>query len=260
MEVCVSEMEGRYFISHAYDDADVVDAMLPRLPTTVTPFVFPPIRVTPDQRVSDDIVRKILDCAGLIYVDTVRSLASFWVAFERDYAIRAQRTVFGYGPPHGAFSRDLTKPIDLRVFPSYSAHDRDKVHEVLNFMAGERHFDMPLLRERDDVYQQEQFSDRPTRQMTSYVSNGGYAIIFVSNRALASVYVAQETRYVMTHWPNQVLPILLEPVDMERAPPGLAERPHVQLFRNENDHRIDWNRVDDLIVKIYYMVMRGEGG
>jgi hypothetical protein len=254
-------MEGRYFVSHAYDDADVVGAMLPRLPATVTPFVFPPIRVSPDQRVSDDIVRAILDCAGLIYLDTARSLASFWVAFERDYAIRAQRAVFGYEPPHVRFSRDLSKPIDLRVFPSYAQHDSEKVREVLDFMARERHFEVGL-RERDAFYDdpRARFGEGLTGAMTKYVSDGGHAVVFVSNHALDSVNVAYETRRVMDRWPDQVLPVLLEPVDMERAPHALAERPHVQLFINEDDHRIDQRRVDDLIVQIYYMVMRRQGG
>jgi len=50
------------FISHAYADAAARDALIELLPTGVTPFVFPPITVKPEEFVSDPLIDAVLDC------------------------------------------------------------------------------------------------------------------------------------------------------------------------------------------------------
>jgi hypothetical protein len=47
-----------------------------RLPTGVTPFVFPPITVKPEEFVSDPLIDAVINCEGLIYLrrSTQRSL------------------------------------------------------------------------------------------------------------------------------------------------------------------------------------------
>jgi hypothetical protein len=85
-------LPAKCFISHAYADDAARDAFFARLPSGLAPFVFPPITVKPDEFVSDPLINAVLDCDGLIYLRGGASDHSFWVARERDYALRASYT------------------------------------------------------------------------------------------------------------------------------------------------------------------------
>src|SRR5262249_21001337 len=120
----------RCFISHAYADEESLKELLLQLPEYVSPLVFPAIEVRPDQRVSDDLIEAILDCPGLIYLESEKSSKSFWVNFEKDYALRARRRVYGYDAASHRLTRDSSPPKSLRVFQSYARHDRGVVEEI----------------------------------------------------------------------------------------------------------------------------------
>jgi len=120
----------RCFISHAYTDRKHLNELLSALPDYVSPLIFPPIHVTPDQRVSDDLVQSILDCDGLIYIRSVLSTPSFWVNFEKDYALRSHKIVYAYSSADQRLTRDRSSPMDLRVFPSYARGDKGRVNDI----------------------------------------------------------------------------------------------------------------------------------
>src|SRR5690242_12395462 len=82
------------FISHSFKDAEPRQELLAQLPRDVEPFVFPPIVVQPDQMVSDKLLDAIRACDGLIYLQGGASAQSFWVALERDYALRVGKSVY----------------------------------------------------------------------------------------------------------------------------------------------------------------------
>src|SRR5688572_12471666 len=118
------------------------DRMLSQLPTGVQPFIFPPITVSPIQFVSDTLIGSILTCDGMIYLDEGYSARSFWVAFERDYALRSGKAVFRYIPSLNSIISHPSPPLDLAVFPSYLARLRDRVVPILKFMREQRYFDI----------------------------------------------------------------------------------------------------------------------
>lgn len=89
-----NHLPNRCFISHAYADATARDTLIKRLPTGVTPFVFPPITVKPEEFVSDPLIGAVLNCDGLIYLRGGASDHSFWVALECDCALIAGKPVF----------------------------------------------------------------------------------------------------------------------------------------------------------------------
>lgn len=94
-------LPAKCFISHAYADAAVRDALIERLPSGVTPFVFLPITVEPEAFVSDPLIDAVLDCDGMIYLRGGASDRSFWVALERDYALRVGKKVFAFDSATG---------------------------------------------------------------------------------------------------------------------------------------------------------------
>ena len=89
---------------------------------------------------SDDIIPKILDCPGLIYLTGGASGRSFWVSFERDYGLRANRKVFSYNPNRGSFQRDASSPLPLDVEVIFHISDQERVEKLLSWMETERHF------------------------------------------------------------------------------------------------------------------------
>jgi hypothetical protein len=133
----------RCFISRAYKDEQAFIALLTHLPDYVSPKPFPAIDVPADQRVSDDLIEAILDCPGLIYIKSEMSSNSFWVTFERDYALRAKRRVYCYDSIDHRLTRDRSRPMPMPVFQSYHRNDREIVKAVSSVM-GERYFSVSL--------------------------------------------------------------------------------------------------------------------
>jgi hypothetical protein len=240
------------FISHAYADQDIVQELVKRLPKRVSPFIFPPITVSPDERVSDDLVGAILNCGGLIYVNAPHSSRSVWVSFERDYALRAGKPVFSYAAGEGDFKRDRSQPLELPVFPSYSARDRARVVEVTSFMKDQRHFD--LWTAEKDLKPESNWRRDHESALESRLSRGGYVVAFISRNSVASEFVGRELAAAAERWSEQILPVLLEPVS---SLPLAFLQQAVVLHRGEHEKQsLDWNRVDDLIVRIYDLVYR----
>ena len=128
------------FISHAYEDASLghLDALKAALPWHVEPVIFPPIKVAPDARVSDDLTRAILDCSGLIVVKGPHSQHSVWVNFERDFAMRAGRKVFNFDPGTRRFSVDSSPTEPMHILFMHSQIDDRRVNEIMKFMKNER--------------------------------------------------------------------------------------------------------------------------
>jgi hypothetical protein len=242
------------FISHAYADNEMVRDLVKRLPKRVSPVIFPPISVTPEQRVSDDLVGAILECPGLVYIASGSSAESVWVTFERDYALRAGKLVFSYAGKTHRFAADRSAPLDLPVFPSYSREDMKRVHQMTHFMKEERHFDIWTT---EDIKPGTDFRQEHEGAIEARLSRGGYVVAFISDNAVRSDFVKRELAIAAEKWPEQILPALLDPVDLSLLPAALLMRTPV-VIHQDFDHggAINWNGVDDLIVRIHDLVYR----
>ena len=115
------------FISHAYADVAACRWLIDVLPTGVRPVLFPPIVVAPEQLVSNSLIEAILECDALIYLQDDVSARSFWVAFERDYALRSGKQVFAANAARSEIVRDRGQPLDLATFASYAYADQARV-------------------------------------------------------------------------------------------------------------------------------------
>jgi len=128
---------------------------------------------------------------------------------------------------------------------------------IKHFMKHDRYFDLISV---DDVmgdpgqHIEELLSGY--EKYGSPLARGGYIVAWISN--FTDSMKRSELHYASESWPDRILPVLLDPVTW-RLPPWL-KRISVPVYLND-DHpnEINWNRVDDVIVRIYHLVHQAGG-
>jgi hypothetical protein len=241
------------FISHAYSDAIARDGLIKSLPSGVEAVVFPPITVQPDQFVSNRLIESLLSCDGLIYLTGGASARSFWVAFERDYALRAGKPVFAADVHTLKITKHTGNALDLAVFASYHREDRSRVREVADFLNRERYFDLWLDVQNLQVGAnwQEEISHALEGRLKR-----GYVVAFWSQSASESQFIRAELERAAretSDFNERVLFALLEDVPL----PDFWLRFHeaaVQLYGDAE--RSATQRLDDLMVRLYWLIYR----
>lgn len=255
--------KGRCFISHAYRDTELVQQLLSMLPEVAEPIIFPPIEVSPEQMVSNELINAILDCDELIYFDSPNSSDSFWVAFERDYALRAGKTVFRFIPSGNSILLDDSQPINLPITYRYADGDHTIAKRFIQFMLEHRHFDSSTESSRDPNfipdfgYGVQLFID-----VKENLLKGGYLVAFWSKNFLAELDAVPESAMSFTF--NSVLKsgspnsgpsrIIMALLDETPLPKKLHTLDWVQLY--SDNIRSEYQRLDDLIVKLYWMIYK----
>ena len=240
------------FVSHSYRDTENKVLLLRALPPNVEPFFFPPITVTPDQMVSNDLILSILDCEALVYIDGGLSAQSFWVAFERDFAKRAKLHVFEFNPATTMITPDESPPLHLPAFPSYTIRDRSRVDQILACMRHERFFDLFIGRE--DLQPGAQWAEKLGHAMSSRLRAGGYVVAFLSAASASSAWVRQEVRTTSREFEDRVIYAWLD--SPQSLPPEfpVPETQWVVLHRSDDESRLNWNEIDRLIVMLYWRI------
>ena len=242
------------FISHAYADAAARERLISELPGGVSPLVFPPIRAKPHEFVSKPLIEAILGCEGLIYFRGGASDKSFWVAFERDYALRSGKPVFCYDIATSELSPDSETPLDLAVFASYNRDDRTRVRKICEFLGQERNFDVWL--DAKDLSSGGLWEKEIEAGLADRLNRGGYVIAFWSDSARRSSWIEKELAAAAADIdrPNdRVLFALLEPSPLPEFWLRFDE-PHVQLYGDSD--RPETHRIDDLMVRLYWLIYR----
>lgn len=197
--VRLEDLPKRCFISHSYRDTAAKNKLLGILPGDVEPVIFP--RLEPDlgQAVSDKIIPKILGCPGLIYLTGGFSSASFWVAFERDYALRSGRQVFSFDPASGSFQRDRSAPIELALTVMFHPSDEGRVRRLISWMAKERYFKIDESNLRSTFGG---FTGDILGAMEQLLTNGGVVLWLMG---------VLTTKVASTFYSDQFVDFLLEP-------------------------------------------------
>jgi hypothetical protein len=245
------QLPKRCFISHAYDDRVSCEKLVRALPRGVKPIVYPPITVRPEQLVSTPLIRALSACDGLIYLTGGQSDRSFWVAFERDYALRLGKEVFSANPDTLELLMSTERPLDLAVFASYHHIERDRVRKICDFMKKERNFDIWFDQERlpmGDNVQEAMHS-----AIKSYVSRG-YVVVFWSRQSAQSEWVEYEYRTASEEISNFNDRVLFALLDESPIPDFWMEfnEPAVRIYGDEV--RSETQRLDDLIVRLYWLI------
>ena len=247
-------LPAKCFISHAYADAAARDAFIERLPAGVAPFVFPPITVKPDEFVSDPLINAVLDCDGLIYLRGGASDHSFWVALERDYALRAGKQVFAFDMATRKLTKDTGSPLDLAAFPSYQHQDAGQVRQIVDYLNKKRHFDMWL--DVKNLVAGSEWVKEISSSLFTRLRRGGYVVVFWSRNASRSEYVNKEIERAakgISGFNDRVLFGLLEDCPLPNFWLKFNE-PAVQLYGDST--RSATQRLDDLVVRLYWLIYR----
>lgn len=283
------DLPKRCFVSHSYKDAAAVKDLRNMLPDNVEIVVFPRSDPDPEKAVSEAIVPKILDCPGLIYVMANASRDSFWVSFERDYALRSNRDVFAYFPKTHRIQRDRSAPLPLNVTVVYHRTDEERVDRLLSWMEMERHFTIAPDRLRSDLGG---FTGDIVLTMEYLLINGGVVLWLMGPKNVLiaqSFYDPEFLKYLDAYgsevWQEEGHPLpkydpdfgwLEEPgnaykhifdvfarIDAEFPADwtlGSHEvRPDfalLDLYEGREDGTFNWNRVDDLIIRIYARILQ----
>lgn len=260
------------FISHAYDDSEALALLLSSLPEGVQPLIFPPIQVAPNAKVSNELIRAILQADSLIYLRGGHSASSPWVAFERDYALRNGKPVFSFDPSTSALERDASTPADMRFYIISHFDDEDIVwYDIARFMQDERGFSGHVVLQSLShvLYVQQLLED-----VLDTVQRGGYVLVFWSKHVLL------DTEWMNSgnpkfEWPHfvfrkkalaaygRLMPLGLEQeryiiveLDNSEVQPMFDKNMHIRLY-GDDEMPLE-HRVDQLIVQLYWLMYRDQ--
>jgi hypothetical protein len=247
-------LPAKCFISHSYTDTAALERLLRILPDSVAALVFPPIKARPHEFVSKPLIDAILGCDGLIYLRGGESDRSFWVAFERDYALRSNKPVFCYDVTTSELLPDTDKPLDLAVFASNHAGDWKRVRQICEFLYKERNFDIWVAPK--DIHPGTVWADEIQAGLADRLNRGGYVIVFWSDKATRSGWIEKELATAASRIErvnDRVLFALLEPCPLPEFWLRFQE-PYLQLYGDSE--RSATHRIDDLMVRLYWLIYR----
>lgn len=190
---------GRYFISHSYEDVDLRDKLVRGLPSHLQPYLFPPISVSPLEFASNTLIGALLVCDGVIYINAGHSRQSFWVAFEREYSLRAGKHVYSYSPEGSVVEPYSTPGLELHVFFSAAIADYSRLEPIREFMASRRFFTWKLPHdelERDRL----QASPRVTfREKLKELASTGRSLLSLEGE-LSHLWNFSEVKSIMSEF------------------------------------------------------------
>lgn len=130
------------FISHSYADDEALNSLLGILPEYVKPVVFEPIQVNVTEFVSDKLINGVLGADGLLFIDSNQSNQSFWTAFERDLAIRNNKSIYAFNPITNKISHYERYVPKLNLAHHCHPEDNEDVGSILRWLVNERSFEL----------------------------------------------------------------------------------------------------------------------
>lgn len=281
-------VSGRCFLSHSFADEEEVNAVAARLEQAgATTRIFALEEPNPDTPVSDRIIPAILECENLVYLRGGESEKSFWVRFEKDYALRSGLTVYAADPQMDALYAVQEKPVDLRIRTLYHRADDACTDRLFKWMREDRHFDIDVTRSRLRLGTVN--SDLAVG-LEEMLADGGVALYLCGPQSVSSIehfysddfedYLEgdpdfrrrfidrrledyphemdfpdepiAESDYLDTVDPFEYLiPVFVRISDSLAADTRPVGFRLLDLFADRDDGDFHWNRVDDLIISIY---------
>jgi hypothetical protein len=244
--------KGKCFVSHSYQDAKYIADLSPYIQADTNLFKFPRIDVSRKEMVSNAFLKEIRFSTSLVYLDSPNSSNSPWVILERDYALRSGIKVFRFHPLSGKLYRDTSKPLHLPVFPSYTREDQEQMEELLSILKNERYFD---LFTDSDIQNGASWANEIEMALLGRLKAGGYLIYFASKDSMNSEFIINEIKMAAENYEDRILLVRLD------STPLPAEFQHINsidLFI-DNDTDIDFNKLDTLIVQVYFLINQNQG-
>ncbi|HEY5002718.1 MAG TPA: toll/interleukin-1 receptor domain-containing protein [Ktedonobacteraceae bacterium] len=252
-----TDLPKRCFISHSYKDSAIRQQLIDSLPKGVQPIIFPSITARPSQMISRNLISTILRCDGLIYLEGGYSQSSFWVAFERDFALRARKKVFAFIPQTSRLRLDTSAPLHLPIFLCHSGTDKDytRVERIIRFMRVGRFFDIWL--DQVEIGVNDTWWLVLLENIQKYLHSGGYLLVFWSADAARSGWMKEQLAIALRITPSHQSPKLLFALLDDTPLPSFAqsvEGEAVSIYDKNNT--LEMHGIDDLIVRLYWLIYR----
>ena len=245
----VIKFSKEYFISHSHKDEEAHGLLLKKLRNRgIEPYIYSPNKGSPTNLASKDLIEAILDHLALVHIQNGFPEQSFWVAFERDYALRAHKPVYAFDPVTYKIEKSRIPPLNLPIYPSYYSGDKEKMHNLFTFMRN-RHFDLNSFFKIEGST-----ATSFTESFNTVIRNGGYYAIFLSSKTLKTKNLKEEIGFALKSHPDRILIGLLDQFNLKDIPGNLDRIQCVQLFGDRKRSEIE--RWDDLIVNLYWLVLK----
>ena len=281
-------VSGRCFLSHSFADEEEVNAVAARLEEAgATTEIFKLREPNPNTPVSDEIIPTILSCQNLVYLTGGESEKSFWVQFEKDYALRSKLSVYAADPQRDELYAVQEDPMELRIHTLYHRADGDRTDRLFKWMREERHFDIEITRSRLRLGA---MSGDLAASLEKVLTDGGVVLYLCGPQTVPSIeyfysdgfedYLEgdpdfrkrfinrrledyphemdfpdepiAESGYLDTVEPfDYLIPVFVRINDslaVDTRPMGFRL---LDLFAQREDGDFNWNRIDDLIIAIY---------
>ncbi len=244
-------MEARFpkkcFISYSYKDEDARQLLDKKLRARgVESSSFPPIKVSPNKFHSNPLIEAILTHPEHVYVKGGYSNLSFWVAFQRDYALRAHKQVQSFDPETMKIDKCRMNPLKLPIFPTYLSRDTKQLQPLFTYMQN-RHISLHTWLNTNGVTE-----DNLMQTVNTVITNGGYCILFLTSSMVKSKALRGELEKLLPSHIDRILVAIVDKIPMKDIP-GLSERNYVVQLYGENKYP-DTQQWDDLIVNIYWLI------
>ncbi|MBN2155490.1 MAG: hypothetical protein JW776_05570 [Candidatus Lokiarchaeota archaeon] len=246
------ERLNKVFISYSYKDEIARSELISKLNGRgINPYVFPPITVSPNRLNSNDLIESILHHDSMIYIKGEYSDKSFWVVFERDYAMRAHKEVYSFDPSTMKIEKSRLPLLDLPIFPCYIHEDYKKIEAVFEFMR-RRYIDLETLHEKFSP--KLQIGDSLANFVYNILRSGNYIIFFLTSHIRSEM--VSEMSNVMESRPERILFALLDKDAIKTIPSNLPPQKILTIPLYGDNIRSEKTRWHDLIVMIYWLILR----
>jgi len=247
------DISHKVFISHSSKDEEARAFLISKLNARgIDPYFFPAIKLPPNKINGTELIEAILQHDALIYMKGGFSERSFWVAFERDYAIRAKKEVYSFDPSTLKIEKSRLYPIQLPIFLSSTDSDIKRLDDLLKFLEG-RFFD--LQEWSKSLAQGKVIEDSLAKSVFNVARKGGFVVQFLKSNMQPKII--EELRDSMISYPDRILSATLDKDALNSVTSTIQIPSKVLTIQLYGDKiRPEKQRWDDLIVMVYWLIFR----
>ena len=172
--------------------------------------------------------------------------------------------VFAADPRTLEIGRDISSPLDLAVFATYAKEDRGRVRKIVDYLEKERNFDIWM--DMKSLMPGSDWQREIEGGVTGQIQRGGYQIVFWSRHSAVSKSVKGEVIFGLQDAANTDYSRTLFAI-LEEAPVPNYLRDFNFAYNNYNvvqlygdKVRSETHRLDDLIVRLHWLIYRNTTG
>ncbi len=97
----------------------------------------------------------------------------------------------------------------------------------------------------------ENFAVSINSEIISALDAGGYSVFFISKETIKSVFVQQELKPTLDKYSNLIIPVIIDDSPITEL---FAQYEALSLFDENYHENINRNKLDDLIVLLYWQI------